>query len=311
MLSISPSGRQSWVAFEASVLTQQNFESIAIPFAGSARIDWYLKLWNKRILDNDVCQWSWWIARARVENNDEQLSENDLRVILNESEAPRENLSNPALTIWFLESDAVWLDNVRTNIDKLSNQTRKALAIMAGILVGDYIFSFDEDTKHLRRPLSDVYRDLLGIVNRVFDNQCKNFASNFEAGEFIIRTRADLLYANLPAPGSMLNFLRSERCWREVWVRGHGEVHAELFPKIKESLSGMVLSKERYLQLLSDMLERSKHIPKWAIGFQADRPASLAEIGDVIRKYRSIQTTYSKDISDFIGCSKVYIVIAG
>lgn len=310
MLNIEPGNRQSWVAFEASVLTQQDFESIAIPFAGSAKIDWYLKLWNKRILDNDVCQWAWWVARARVENNSEQLSENDLKIILKDAEKPREELSNPTLLNWFSEEDAVWLDNARANIEELPSQTHKALAIMGGVLLGDYIFSFDSQTAHLRRPLSHVYRDLLGIVNRVFDNQCKNFTSNFEAGDFIIRSKADLLYANLPAPGSMLNFLRSERCWREVWVRGYGDVQAELLPKIKESLSGMVASKDRYLQLLTGLLERAKHIPKWAIGFQENRPASLDEMSDAIRKFRTVQATYSKDMSDFIGCSKIYIVVA-
>jgi hypothetical protein len=178
-------------------------------------------------------------------------------------------------------------------------------------LTGDYIFSFDNQTEHLRRPLSEVYADLLGVVNRIFDNQCKNIVSNFEAMEFIIRTKADLLYANLPAPGSMLAFLKSERCWREAWVRGHGDVYAELFPKIKGSFSGVVASKERYLQLLGDMLERAKHIPKWAIGFQEGRPASLAEVTEAVVKYRPLKATYSKDVSDFVGSAKVYIIVAG
>jgi hypothetical protein len=302
--------RHSWVAFEASVLVQQTFESIAIPFAGSAKLDWYLKLLNKRVLDNDICHWAWWSARARVENNSDQLSEADLEMILNDAESSQE-LRNPFLLTWFSEPDAVWLDNVRSNIDTIASESRKSLAILAGIMVGDYALSFDSETQSLRRPLSDVYSDLLNVVNRVIDNQRHNFSSNYEAHEFIIRTKADLLYANLPAPGSMLGFLESDRCWRESWVRGRGDIYAELFPRVKESFGGMVASKERYLQLLADLLERSKHMPKWAIGFQEGQPASMNEIAEVVRRYRPLQATYLKDMSDIIGGAKAYIIVAG
>src|SRR5690242_19275850 len=101
MLRLNQSNKQSWVAFEASVLVQQTFDSIAIPFSGSAKLDWYLKLWNNRILNNDICRWAWWTAKARVENNNDQLSESDLENILKEADLPREQLNNPSLRNWF------------------------------------------------------------------------------------------------------------------------------------------------------------------------------------------------------------------
>ncbi|MBL8196983.1 MAG: hypothetical protein JNM06_24545, partial [Blastocatellia bacterium] len=55
MLKISENNH-NWVAFEASVLAQQKFDSIAIAFAGRSKLDWYLELWNKRIINNDICQ---------------------------------------------------------------------------------------------------------------------------------------------------------------------------------------------------------------------------------------------------------------
>jgi hypothetical protein len=310
MLKGNDNNSRAGVAFEASVLAQQKFDSIAIPFAGSAKLDWYLKLWNKRVLDNDVCQWAWWIARARVENNREQLAESDLETILRDADHAREALSNPALLRWFNATDAGWFDSVRGNIEELANETVKSLAIMAGIFTGDYLLSFDRETAFLRRPLSEIYLEMLKIVNRIIDNQAENRSTNFEAIEFIMRARADLLYARLPAPGSMLRFLESQRCWREAWVRGSGDIHSLLFPAIKNSLSGVVSSKERYLQILGEMLERAKHLPLWAISFQDDQPATLNEISEIIKKYRPVQASYLKDTSDIVGGAKCYIVIA-
>ncbi len=302
---------RSWVAFEASVLAQQKFESIAIPFAGSAKLDWYLKLWGKRVVNNDICQWAWWTARARVENNNEQLDEYDLELILKDADEAHGELNNPALCRWFAQSDARWLDIIRANIDGISDELRKALAIFAGILVGDYVLSFTAETEFLRQPLTEVYTDLIKSVNRVIDNQSYNRSANLEALDFIARTKADLLYANLPQPGSMLAFLESQQCWREAWVRGHGHIHEELFPFIKESFGGLVLSKERYLQILSDLLERSRHMPIWAISFQEGQPLSLSEMSEAIKKHRPLQTTYTKDMTDIIDGVNACIIIAG
>src|SRR5262249_47862789 len=129
-----------------------------------------------------------------------------------------------------------------------ANEKLKALALWAGILLGDYILSFDETTDILRRPRALIYAELLKSINRIIDNQADNRAINMEALDFVIRTKADLLYVNLPIPNSMLAFLDSPRCWREAWVRGHGNIHEAIFPQIKNSFGGVVLSKERYLQ---------------------------------------------------------------
>ncbi len=310
MLVINHTNKTSWVGFEASVLTQQNFQSIAIPFAGSAKLDWYLKLWGKTILDNDICQWAWWVAQARVENNTEQLGESHLEVILKDAYVPRGELQNPGLLKWFSEIDAIWLDNVRTNIEKLSHKTHRALAIWAGILVGNYILSFSAQTRFLRRPLSDIYAESLMVVNRIIDNQRENRSSNWEALEFIVRTKADLLYADLPAPNAMQTFLASNESWREAWVLRQEDAK-KLISSVKDSFGGVVASKDRYLQLLSDMLERAKHFPLWAISMHEDsNPASLSEVIETVKKYRAIQTTYTKDMTDVLGGTKAYIITA-
>ena len=310
MVKIDNYSSRSWVAFETSVLAQQNFDSVAIPFSGSAKLDWHLKIWNKRVWSNDICQWAWQVARARVENNREQLCDYDLGIILNDAEAERGPLNNASLRRWFGEQDARWLDNVRSNIAGLGSDAQKALALLAGVLTGEYILSFDAATAPLRRPLAEIYTEQIAYVNRIVDNQVMNRAANFEALEFIIRTKADLLYANLPRPGALVDFLQSPRCWREAWVRGHDDYQEALLPALKGSFGGNVMSKERYLKLLAELLERAKHLPAWAIGFQQGHPASLTEMVNEVKRQRPVKATYAKDMSDIIGGGHAYIVLA-
>lgn len=308
MLKISQNNH-SWIAFEASVLAQQQFESVAIAFSGFAKLDWYLKLWNKRVTNNDICQWAWWIARAKVENNSEQLDEFDLELLLSKSDDLTE-LAIPSLRNWFSEADSIWLENLRSNIDRLSNETRKALAISAGILTGEYLLSFTPETYTLKQPLSEVYVEMVKAVNQIIDNQSYNRSTNLTASEFIVRTKVDLLYLNLPNPGSMLDFLSSSASWKETWVRKNNNFHKELLNSVKDSPSGLISSKEHYLQVFSHLLERAKHIPSWAIVFLDNLPLSLPEMTEEVKKHREIKTTYMKDFSEIIGQKKTYIIVA-
>lgn len=294
------------MAFEASVLGQLDFESIAIPFAGSAKLDWYLKLWNKCVLDNDVCQWAWWVAKAKVENNNEQLSPTDVQILLDDSDT---QIINPLLLKWFSQQDTIFLENLKRNSKKLKNEHRQSLAIFAGIMVGDYLLSFDHTTAEFHRPVKQVFSDIIPIINRIIDNKQVNFCSNFEAKEFIVRTSCDLMYANLPTPNFMLYFLNSKKFWREVWVRGLDPSQVILHT-VKESFGAINTSKDRYLQTLAELLSRSKHIPNWAIGFQEGQPASLEEVTNIIKRFRPIKATYLKDMSQSLEGSKSYIVIA-
>lgn len=308
MLKISENNH-TWVAFEASVLAQQKFDSIAIAFAGRSKLDWYLKLWNKRIINNDICQWAWQVAKARIENNSEQLDEFDLDILLSDISSCQQ-LNNPILLNWFRESDAHWLDNLRTNINKLNNETRKALAIYAGVLTGDYALSFNEETEFLKRPLSEIFLEMIKIANQIIDNQSYNRATNLEATEFVKRTKADLLYLNLPTPASILKFLNSSEAWKEAWVSETDYFYDELLAKVKNSPSGLVTSKEAYLQSISQILETAKHMPTWAIVFLEHLPLSLTEMVDEIKKHRSISGIYLKDLSEIAAQRKTYIVLA-
>jgi hypothetical protein len=134
-----------WLAFELGVLRRLKFSSVALPFTGEPEIGVHLKNWKVRVAANDPMLWSYTKAFALVENNNEQLDEDDLNLLLDDAYVPHEKLENPALLKWFNETDTWWFDNLRFNAERLEPYKR-ALALTAGMMTGDYVLSFNEQT---------------------------------------------------------------------------------------------------------------------------------------------------------------------
>jgi len=254
-----------WLGFELSVLRRLKFSSIAIPFAGQPDLGWYLKFWGKQILNNDICQWAWWMSRALVDNQGERLSEEDVSLTLSEAYVPRRRLRNPALGEMMGEIDAVWFDNVWLNIQQIENEHRRALAYSTVFGVGDYVFSFTPDTISLRRLLSEVFIALWRNSRPVVNNEKPNYSVNHDAHEFIRGARADMMFARFPRPEGLAAVRRGRLGWRETWVRGSGDDWGAIIAGQRGRLGDDVISKEHYLQLVSNFLARAKHIPQWAI----------------------------------------------
>lgn len=299
-----------WLGFELSVLRRLKFSSIAIPFAGQPDLGWYLKFWGKQVLDNDLCQWAWWMSRALVENPGESLTEEEVSLTLGEAYVPHRRLHNPSLNDYLSEMDAVWFDNVWVNLHQIENEHRRALAIMLALGVGDYVFSFTPETADLRRPLSEVFVALWHNQRRVIDNGKENYSVNRDAHEFIRGARADLMFVRFPRPDGIRNLQNTVTGWRENWVRGHGDGWQEMIANQQGRLGDDVLSKEHYLQLIGNFLARAKHIPQWAIAHTEDGFVTAAEIGEVIKQFRRVDVTYNKDFSDVIGGRNTFIITA-
>ncbi len=299
-----------WLGFELSVIRRVKFNSVAIPFAGQPDLDWYLKFWNKQVVNNDLCQWSWWTSRALVENQDSLLSDEDVAMVLKDAYVPRRRLSNPALSRIMGEMDACWFDNVWLNIQELGDERRRALAFHHALETGNYVQSFTSQTAHLRRPLAEVFTDLVRHQRKIFDNGQDNHCANLDATEFIRHTKADLMYARFPRPQGLAALRRTGVGWREMWIRGNGDCWKDLSEQQRGRIGDSVISKERYFELIGDFLEQAKHIPKWAIAHADDGFATAAEMGEVIKQFRPVEVAYNKDFSAIMGGLNTYLIIA-
>ena len=292
------------LGFQASVLRQLDFRSIAIPFWSEARLDWYLKAWGRIIFANDPRQWAGIVARANVEAT-QPLDEDTITRILEEVYVPKGRLSNPGLRRWFGETDAWWMDNLRRNIEMLEDTVTRAQALSLGLQTGDYALSFDEETLDLRRPLTTVFWRLAGRAFIGATGQ-PHRCFNEPAEDFVRHARADLLYLRAPSSHSDSSGSDARHEWRETWVSGGPN------SQWKESTKPAAApqSKQAYLAALDRLLTPASSFKVWAIEYQEPGLASAHDIIELIKEHRPVKASYSKDVTEVTGGLKSSIIVA-
>ncbi len=306
-------GSIGWLGFELSVLHRLKFKSVALPLAGEPGLGLYLKRWNARVAANDPAQWAWIKSQAFIENNCERLTEADLEIVLDDAYVPRNYFRNPTLLTWFNETDAWWFDNVRANVERLSSPYKRALALALGMGVGDYVFSFNLDTRDLRQPLSlsNVFRRVWHTLMPPVNNLRKNSSSNQSARSFLAETQnTDLLFMRLPRPTRATDSRNARvMTWREEWIRQGKGFWSDL-SKDRNKLDAYVETKEQYLGLIEDLMHTAAHLPQWAIEAVSDGFVTADELAECVSNTRKIDAIYTKDFSELLGIKAVIITAA-
>lgn len=299
---------KGWLAFELNVLRRLKFESAALPFASAANLGAYLKRWNIRVLANDITQSSWTKAVAAIQNNGEKLSDEDVKSILEDVYIPHYRLKNQSLRNWFNETDAWWFDNVSQNIDKLISPVARALALGIAMDVGDYVLSFDEETRELRQPLSNVFRRLWLAAPEPVNNRQNNLCQNKNNNDFIAESYVDMMFLRLPrAHNQTQRNSLGKTAWREEFMRGGDDFWPDLELAQANRLGALVETKAQYLRFFEETLRTASHIGTWAIAHVEDGFISTQEIAESIGRIRRVDTIFTKDFSELTGTKAVII----
>lgn len=300
-----------WLAFELSVLRRLQFNSVAIPFTGEPDLGHYLKRWNVRVAANDLAHWAHTKATALIENNSTRLSEAEVEMLLQDAYMPGDALKNPALLNWFNETDAWWFDNLRERAAQFESPLQRALVLALGMTVGDYVLSFDEETRHLRQPLalSDVFYRAWATLPAPVNNTQRNVSTNQEAREFVAqRQHTDLLFIRLPHPRNQPEQSRlTLSAWREEWVRGGDDFWNDFETARAGRLGSRVATKQQYLRFVEDLLQTAAHLPAWAIAHIEDGFVSTSELIETISRIRKVEAIYTKDFTELTGARAVII----
>lgn len=302
---ISP---KSWLAFDLNVLRRLKFGSAALPFNDQPALGSYLKRWNVSVNVNDPMQSAWTRSVAQIANKNERLSADDVNVVLDDAYVPGYRLHNQSLAAWFTETDSWWFDNVRRNIDRLTSPMAQAIASSIAIATGDYVFSFKDETRELRQPLSTVFRRLWSIESEPFDNGLNNTCHNRVADDFIAEAQADLMFLRLPAANAQGKKVHLGRAaWREEWLRGGNDFWDDMEISQRGKLGAATETKSQYLHLLEDTLRRASHIRHWAIAHVENGFIQTQDIVDAVGRIRRVDAIYTKDFSELTGTKAVII----
>jgi hypothetical protein len=300
-----------WLAFELGVLRRLDFMSVALPFTGEPDLAVHMKRWKVRVAANDPMLWSYTKALAMIENHGETLDEADFETLLDDAYVPHEKLNNPTLLKWFNETDAWWFDNLHLNAERLDSYKR-ALALTAGMMTGDYVLSFNEETRALRKPLSlsDTFRRVVACLPELQDNGMRNQSTNQDVRNFVAeRHHTDLLFLRLPVPLTQTTAGRDLLVtWREEWLRGSDDFWIDFERGRQARLGSRVQSKQQYLGFVEDLLRTASHIPAWAIAHTENGFISNDELVEKISRVRKVSSIYSKDFSDLLGVRASVII---
>jgi hypothetical protein len=299
---------QGWLAFELNVLRRLEFASVALPFTGEPNLGAYLKRRRARVLANDLTQSAFVKAVAAIQNNGELLSDEDVRIVLEDAYVPRYQLQNPALRNWFNETDSWWFDNVRQNIERLSSLFAKATAMTLVMQAGNYLLSFTEDTRELRQPLSIVFERLRAVLPAPVNNGQNNVCHNRNVIDFVAENRADLMFLRLPRAHNLsLRSALGWTAWQEEWLQASDTFWTDLEAAQTGKLGTHVETKNQYLRLVEDLLKTAAHVEKWAIAHTEDGFISTQEIVETVARVRHVDTIFTKDFSELTGTKAVII----
>jgi len=194
-----------------------DFDTCLDAFGGTGAVAYRLKMEGKEVTYNDILCFNYYIGRALIENNRVRLSPEEVSGLLRrhpEVQYPR-FVQETFAGIYYTDEENAWIDQTITNIRRLADPYRFALAFFAlcqACLIKRPFNLFHRKNLHLRfaevertfgnkaswdRPFEEWFCIFVDEANRaVFDNGRENRAFNCDACD--VSGEYDLVYIDPP-----------------------------------------------------------------------------------------------------------------
>lgn len=286
----------------------KNIETVLDAFSGTSSVGYIFKTKGKKVIGNDFLKFNFHIGKAVIENNNQVLDENDLKLLLKKNDKAETLIEDIFTGVFFERDQAHFLDNFRANVKLLENETKQslALAIMSRaltrkILLGHFAhlsaLKYSKDPLRIRRnptivrPLNDLFLDLVDNYNEaVFDNGKDNKFYCEDTIKLVSKLKGvDLAYFDPPYCGchpdyqAFYHFLETfVEYWKDKeFVNGT----KQYFPK-KES--GFV-QKTEIIGSFAKLFEASDHIPYWLISYNSKSYPEKNKMVELIKKHKQVK----------------------
>lgn len=193
------------------------FHTALDAFGGTGCVAYMFKQKGKQVTYNDVLKFNWYIGLALIENDSIELSPEDVDFLLTK----HEKIKYPTFVydtfkdIYFTDEENQWIDVVVTNIGKLENLYKKALAYYAlfqSCIIKRPFNLFHRKNLYMRfsdvernfgnkttwdTPFETHFRKFVAEANQaIFSNGLQNKAINLDV--FDIEGNFDLVYIDTP-----------------------------------------------------------------------------------------------------------------
>jgi DNA adenine methylase len=190
-----------------SIASAFEFNSVLDLFSGSGVVSYMFKSNGKKVISNDYMTFTSEFAKAMIENNHTKLNKKDIEKLLERNIVTDSFVQDTFKDLYFSDEDNMFIDIIRTNIPKLSNGYKKALAKSAitracmkkrprGIFAYTG-FRYDDGRRDVSMTLEEQFLRAIEEFNAaVFDNGQENKAKNMDS--LNCHSHADLVYFDPP-----------------------------------------------------------------------------------------------------------------
>lgn len=287
------------------VLSALDFESAADPFLGSGCVAHLLKCMDKRVVGSDFLNFPTEIAKAAIENNGYQLDGPAMMRLLKRARSGH-FIERTFNGIFFGREDLQFLDRVCTNLDRLDNEYRRAIARAALIrsclkkqprgvfTVGGN--RYDDGRRDLRLSIEEHFLEQVAVFNRiVFSNGRRHTVRRGDVFALPVR-EVDLVYLDPPyVPRADDNcymkryhFLEGLSCyWRDVEIMAHTKVK-----KIAKPFTPF--SYRRTAVEAFDRLFRLYRKSIIVLSYSSNGYPDLSELELLLRRYKKSVVTHER-----------------
>lgn len=222
-----------------AVASRFEFESVLDLFSGSGIVSYMFKAQNKQVISNDYMAFSSCFTRAMVENSTEVLNDNDIDLLLSDNTIRDSFVSKTFEGLYFSDEDNEFIDTVRSNLNRLHNRYKKAIAQASLVRAclkkrprGIFTYTgyrYDDGRRDLKLSLKEQFIEAIQQINAsVFSNGKENKSCHGDAMN--VRAKADLVYIDPPyySPLSDNEYVRRYhfveglvRDWKGVEMQWH------------------------------------------------------------------------------------------
>jgi hypothetical protein len=290
-------------------------DSYAIPFGGRNPmwLPWWLKTLGKTVHTNDLLHYSYMDAVGMVENDGVLLEADTVAGLLEGLGNGNRSLENPELAKLVPMEDAVFYDQLRGRIERLTPRQR-GMALRAGFNTIRYSQVMDSSRfANLKMPLSRVFAREVEELNKRVTSAGNGIAYRMDASEFVSTPKAQALYVQFPlSTGISTEYATGARprgpLGREIWARGPSKNWLpELRASVKGTFGDRFTSRDGYFSAVSNFLEKAEGYQTWVFNVEeSDYPDTLR----AITRFRKPKAAHRIDTREASGGYMGYFVVA-
>lgn len=279
-------------------------------FGGSQSIAYFFKQLGMSVYTNDLMAYSNAIGVGLVENKDERLTESDLGLLMLSNPDPSyyDLMQREFTDVFFREEDTSFIDAFRGNVDRLTSNVKKSLALAVmnraltrKVTMGHFAhlraLAYADDpirvkrNRSLARPIKEIFLELVPAYNSaVFDNNMRCESHQGDAAEYISGLKnVDLAYFDPPYGNSHADyqqFYHLLETYTEYWkdkkfVNG---VH-----RYEPRRNTPYDKKTTIIQALETLFTAAQDIPYWIMSYNDRSYPDEFSLVALVQKHRDVR----------------------